>query len=220
MGGVVIPSEISQRGSGRPIDRKLAIVYDHMPLILADQFRTDDILSKRLFCKPPIDQDWIIAEDAYTRLGDHYLRENRVVPALECYKHALYQRADWVLMKASIQETTPLDESDLPRLEIKNDLETRLIRSLSTVTFDQETTLEWIDELREKYFSYEELPYDAPERIHRALELGRYDKALIIAKERQDTKLISELQAARPREILDLKLLNKFMYDSVVRNQE
>ena len=89
---VVIPENIRQRGTGKQLDRKDAIVFDFMPVLLGDQFRTNDILSRQLFREQPVSAPFMLSNSAYTKLGIRHLEKGQITPALESYKIALYNQ--------------------------------------------------------------------------------------------------------------------------------
>jgi len=216
---VVIINHIRQRGTGQIIRREEAIVYDFMPVILGDKFRTDSTLSKMLLRPEPEDAPFMLETDAYETLGLRYVREGLLVPALECYRIALDSRTSFVGAVAEIQENVLLNPNEIRHMDVSSDLEKKLVEEIakSDGNHDQFAYASWVEELRTARKAWSELNrnnYGSREYVEACLKIGEYKEALSNAKDLRDKKLIRRVKQAIPNEILDIKFLRKFIDDN------
>lgn len=150
---VYVQEKARQRGTGKEIRREDAIVFDFMPVLLGNEFRTDDILSKLLFRDSPVNAPFMLSREAYTLQGERYLKKKAIVPALECYKFALKQQTSFIRFISSIGDSALLTPVETSHLELGGDLETSLMKELSGSNgkrrIDIEEYTRWLESLRE-----------------------------------------------------------------------
>ncbi len=215
---VVLPEYVKQRGTGKAIQRNEAIVYDFMPGILGDQFRTDAILSGMILRPAPEHAPFILETDAYETLGLRYVKEKEIIPAMECYRIALNSRTSFARAIADLQGSALLNPGELEHLA-DSPLEDKLIASAIRLRkkYSQSAYTAWVEELRTAYKQWRDLnktAYGSREYIEACLRIGEYKEAILLAKELGDKKLIRAVRAAKPEEILDLKFLKKYIRDN------
>lgn len=210
---------ISQRGTGQAIHRDEAIVYDFMPVILGDQFRIDDILSKMLLRRAPVDAPFMLAADAYEKLGLRYVTHDELVPALECYRIALDSRTSFTAAIASMGRSALLNPNEIKHLDLSTDLERKLVENVakSGRTYDQQAYSSWLEGLkaaRKQWLGLNKTAYGSKAYVEACLPVGEYQEALLNAQELGDKTLVRSVQRARPHEILDVKFLGKYIDDN------
>ncbi len=148
---IYIPKKVKQRGIGKEIDRKEATVFDFMPVILGNEFRTNDILSRQLFRDPPARGPFMLMNRAYPMLGTRYFNEEEITPALECYKFTLDAQTGFISFVSSVQNAL-LTQEEISNLRLGSPLETSLINELSMnrkdLNIDIEEYARWLEGLR------------------------------------------------------------------------
>lgn len=119
------------RGTGEVLNMGETLVYDFMPRLLGEQFRTNPELRRnvhRVFnCDTP-NAPLMVKEKAYRRVAEQELEAGNLTAALEAYKKAVWNVT--VLMSAisSIQGNTMVDQKELDVLNVDfKDLEEALI---------------------------------------------------------------------------------------------
>lgn len=216
---VTLSEYINQRGTGQPIQRKEAIVYDFMPVVLGDQFRTDGVLSRMLLRPAPEDAPFMLKSNAYETLGLKYVGKGELIPALECYRIALDSRTSFTAAMASIQESALLNNREIAQMNTSTDLEKKLVREIakSWIIYDQAAYISWVEELRTTQKNWKKLNrenYGSAEYIEACLKIGKCKEALANAEELGDEKLIMRVKRVWPKEILDIKFLKKYIDDN------
>src|SRR3989338_3565018 len=88
-----------------------ANVYDFMPAVLGNKFRTNEILSRMLLRRAPETAPFMLLTDAYEELGLRYAGEGSIIPALECYRIALQSRTSFARAMGLIQGKALHDEN-------------------------------------------------------------------------------------------------------------
>lgn len=215
-----IPKSMKQRGTGKEIDRTSAIVYDFMPVLLGNEFRTNDILSKQLFRDRPVSGPMILMEDAYNTLGSRYLKEGQITPALECYKFALREQTGFISFVSAIQENALLTQEEISHLKLDSQLEKNLMQEIARKKrkeIDQDLYNAWIEKLRASYRLYLELnhkEYGTRQYFEVLLDIGDNGEASSIAENLGDKNLVMRIKLARPKEILDVKWLKKYVEEN------
>jgi len=212
---VYIPKYAKQRGTGKPINRNEAIVFDFMPVLIGDKFRTDKILSMQLFRNPPEHAPCMLEDTAYSELGMRYIQENRMVPALECYKIALAARTGFIGIISQMQDVALLNPVELGHMQIESPLEKALMQEL--VRREQhvspEVHAEWVEQTRALYKKWKALnksEYGSQEYIELSAKLGIWSEAICNAGKSQKRKI----KQMMPKEILDVKFLKKYIKDN------
>jgi hypothetical protein len=223
---VYVSRRFRQRGTGKELDRNKAIVFDFMPVLIGDEFRLNDILNKQLFREPPVRGPMMLAERAYTLLGERYLKEKKLVSALECYKFALYEQTSFISFISAIQKNALLSPDELSHLELGTPLEKALLKSLAKQNrnVNSELYCAWIERLRAGYELECQYNRDSDECWKRSnlelqLELGMWGNDCVMgvdyhARELGDKNLMARVRISKPKEILDTKWLKKFMDDN------
>jgi len=209
----------SQRGTGKPIQREQAIVYDFMPVTLGEQFRTNSILSKMLLRSPPVGAPFMLTTTAYETLGFKYFEEGEIIPALECYRIALDSRTSFVTFIAKIQKNVLLNQNELSHLELFTPLEEMLLKESYKSKFQPNPELyaKWIKELRtarKNWFELNHNDYGSEEYVKACLKVGEYEEAIHHARKLNKKELLEEVESAMPREILDVEFLRKYVDDN------
>jgi len=109
---VVIPEKVKQRGTNREINRPDSIVFDFMPILIGNEFRTNEILMMQLFRDSPATSGpMMLMNTAYSLLGSKYLDDNNITPALECYKFALCERTALIGFVSSLKQNVLLNKA-------------------------------------------------------------------------------------------------------------
>jgi len=226
------PNFYKQRGVDGKIQRKDAQVFDFMPMILGEQFRTDKILSRQLFRDPPVSGTFFNEQSAYESLGLRYAGQGKLVPALECYKFALGSKVGFISLIASIQDNVLLSPEEISRLNLDSTLEKILVRKFPASTgkkIDLDGYSRWLDKLRTDYKLWHRLNLTerslfpncthARQYAELELELGMWGNETICGAEydvgqMKDSELMRRVRRLRPKEILDVKWLDKYMEDN------
>ena len=217
---VELSEYISQRGTGQAIEREGALVYDFMPVVLGDEFRTNDVLSRMLLRPAPKDAPFILQSDAYETLGLKYVDEENLVPALECYRIALNSRTTFAMFMARIQEAALLNQHEIDHLDVSTDLERKLVEEVvkSNGKHDQVAYNTWVEELRTAQKTWLELDgsnnYGSRKYVEACLRIGEYERAIANAESLGDENLIRRVKRVIPKEILDIKFLTKYINDN------
>jgi len=216
---VALPTDISQRGTGKAINREEALVYDFMPIILGERFRVDSTLSKMLLRPAPEDAPFMLKADAYETLGKKYVKNGEWTPALECYRIALDSRTSFVKIMSRIQEHALLNQNEIGHLDLSTELEKGLMKWAmeSGERCEPDAYFSWAEELRssrKNWLESNKNNFASKEYVEACLKIGEYDQALIIAKRLKDQILIEKLKQAQPKEILDVGFLKKFIDDN------
>ena len=220
---VYISKNIKQRGTGREIDRANAIVYDFMPIIIGDEFRTNKILSRQLFREPPVDG----IGEAYDLLGTRYLKKRQITEALECYKFSLEGQIHFIDVISAVQESALLTQEEVSRLDLDSSIEKSLIQYL-VKNRKEKVNLglysAWLDRLRAGYLLEKQYNQDNNEcfkkpNLELQLELGMWGNDCNLgveyaARKLGDQNLIKRVRLTKPKEILDLKFLRKYDDDN------
>jgi hypothetical protein len=216
---ISLSTHISQRGAGEIINRKEALVYDFMPMILGERFRIDGTLSKMLLRPAPEDAPFMLETDAYETLGEKYIDKGEWNPALECYRIALESRTSFAKFMAGIQGDALLSPNEIGHLDISTKMERGLLKWAmeSGMRSDPSAYIKWVNELRIAKNNWENLnrnAYGSKEYVEACLRIGEYKEALSNAKNLNDRKLTRIVKQARPKEILDIGFLKKFIDDN------
>lgn len=217
---VSLSQYINQRGTGKPIAREDAVVYDFMPVVLGDQFRTDRILSKMLLRPAPEEGPFMVMKDAYEALGNKYLEKDKVRSALECYRIAMDSATGFAGFVSGIQESALLSPQEIRKMKIFSPLESRLIEKLiKERQADPEKYAQWVEELRAAKKAWgglnmDRTTYGSREYVEACLAIGEYQEALSSAKVLRDRRLMDRVRQATPREFLDVKFLSCYMDDN------
>jgi hypothetical protein len=213
-----ISDYVLQRGTGKPVERNKAIVYDFMPVILGEMFRTDEILSKMLLRPPPVTGPFMLQAKAYEKLGLIYVMQGELIPALECYRISLDSKMAFKKYVGDIQENALLNHKEMEFLEKPNDMEKKLVSKVLNLNLkpDRNVYNSWVEELRATKSNTTKqngVVFNSPERVEAYMGIGEYAKALSIAEGLNLPELIIKVQTATPDEILDTKYLYKYMLD-------
>lgn len=212
----LLPGYEFQRGTGQPIPRQDVLVYDFMPVILGDQFRTDAVLSKMLLRPAPEDAPSMLQADAYETLGLRYVSKGELIPALECYRIALDSRTEFARLIRGLGEGALLSKDEIAHMEISTDLEKRLIRQMtaSQSTHDATAYRSWVEELRaarKRWLDLNHDAYDSREYVEACLKVGEYQQALLLAEKLGDIDLIGRVRGSQPEEILAVVFLKQYI---------
>jgi len=220
---VSISDNMKQRGSGKEIPRAEATVYDFMPVILGDQFRTNPVLLMQLFRDAPVRGPMMLMQRAYTALGEQYVRDGKLTPALECYKFALYEQTGFIGFISGIQGSALLTPQEISHLNLESDFEETLIGKVANngETINSCLHYSWLDLLRAAHKLEGEYNRDEGERWKRPnlelqLSMGRFgndggEGVEFHAEQLGDENLIKRVKLARPREILDVRWLIEYV---------
>jgi hypothetical protein len=209
----------SQRGTGKPVKPEEAIAYDFMPVLLGDQFRTEPGLSGMLLRPAPETGPFILQIDAYETLGKRYARQGALVQALECYRIATDTRTGLARAVADHQGLALPNEREMRRVGIASGLEKQLLEQVARSGRDHVpgAFAAWVEELRAARKIWQELngiEYNSREHAEAGLRIGQYEEAFTIAVRLRDYNLAERIGRVRPREILDVEFLRRFIEDS------
>ncbi|AJF62006.1 TPA: hypothetical protein HA239_00440 [Candidatus Woesearchaeota archaeon] len=216
---VTLSQQIPQRGTGKKISRDEAIVYDFMPAVLGNKFRTNEILSRMLLRRAPETAPFMLLTDAYEELGLRYAGEGSIIPALECYRIALQSRTSFARAMGLIQGKALHDENEIDHMTLSDSLEQRLVGLVaeSEKEVDYVAYNSWIEELREaqkNWWRLNRTQHGSEKYIEACLKIGEYQEALASAEVLKDSNLIRKVKKAQPPEILDLDFLKKYINDN------
>lgn len=216
---VSVSDYITQRGTGKPIQREGAIVYDFMPVILGEQFRTDKVLSCMLLRPQPVDAPFMLRTEAYEELGMKYVSKGKTTPALECYRIALDSTTSFTKFIGDIQSCALINENELKHMDISSELEEKLLKEIVKLNTKVNLTSyeSWVEEIRSKYQKWKSFSLNdqkSREYVETSLKIGKYEEAFYSAKELGDKKLIQKVKSATPKEILDVNFLDKHIHDN------
>ncbi len=216
---VTLSEYINQRGTGQPIQREEAIVYDFMPVVLGDRFRTDEVLSRMLLRPAPEEGPFMLKSNAYETLGLKYVDREELIPALECYRIALDSRTSFATAIARIQGSALLNQREIAHMDTSTDLEQKLVREVakSRRIYDRVAYTSWVEGLRtdqKQWRKSNKEKFGSPEYVEACLKIGEYEQALLIAKDLGDKKLMKKVKQTQPKEILDVKFLKKYIDDN------
>lgn len=217
---VCIPKTVKQRGTNRGIARQDLIVFDFMPVLIGNEFRTNETLMMQLFRDPPVSGPVMLMNTAYSLLGSRYLDERELTPALECYKFALYEQTAFVSFVSSIQEAALLTPEEISHLNLESELETRLMCEIAKrrkPDVDTELYGLWVEKLRatHKYeHSLNRKEYETRQYFEALLEIGNHEQARYHAEDLGGQNLVKRVKLVKPKEILDVKWLEKYGDDN------
>ncbi|GAI66228.1 unnamed protein product, partial [marine sediment metagenome] len=186
------------------------------PVILGDQFRSNNILSKMLLRPAPKDAPFMLQTDAYETLGFKYLKENKIIEALECYRIALDSSIGFTMAIRSLGKSALLNQNEINHLNIPKNLENKLISSVGRLKnkINPGAYCSWVEELRiveQQWMKLNQKDYGSKEYIELCLKTGRYKEALSNAKSLEDEKVIEKVKLVTPEEILDIEFLKGYI---------
>lgn len=220
---ISIPSDMLQRGTSRSINRADATVFDFMPVLLGDQFRTDRTLSMQLFRYSPINGPFMLMEEAYSLLGQRYLNQGERIPALECYKFFLQQKTGFIGFVSSMQENALLSPGEISHLQLESPFEEDLMTEISRGGKGVNSNIyyAWLDKIRAEKRLEREYNKDGDEGFKRPnlelqLSMGMYGDGAVFGVEYHvevlgEDNFIRRVDIARPGEILDIEWLKKYV---------
>ena len=210
---------IYPRGTGHAIPREKAIVYDFMPMCLGEQFRTSEILSRMLLRPAPETAPFMLQADAYEKLGERYIRENKITPALECYRIALGSKTEFTAAIARLGSSALLNPHELEHLNLSTNLEKILMKEVmkSPQDSDQAAYSNWIEDLRvaqERWLDLNHKEYGSATYVEACLSIGKYEEARTNATKLGNQSLLQKVKDFIPVEILDVQFLKKYIDDN------
>jgi hypothetical protein len=156
---VCILENMKQRGTGKEIDREDALVFDFMPVLLGNEFKTDKTLSKMLLREAPEDGPFMLMQEAYTLLGKRYIKNRELMPALECYKFALDNQTGFISFISSIQKNALLNPEEISHLKLYTPFEGSLMKEIAKKKnkINLNEYYSWLDNLRSLKKEYNKL---------------------------------------------------------------
>ena len=215
---VKIPAEIEQRGTGKAINRPDALVYDCMPVLLGDQFRTHPVLSRVLLRDAPVSAPFMLKREAYELLGVKYVEEGDLIPGLECYRIMLESATDFVEAMSRIQGSALLNQREVKKLGLASDLESELMRSCrkAKMKADPQKYADWVDQLKASKKEWLRLnqnnkTYGSAKYIEACLRIGLYEQAEACARNLKKRGVIQKVRDQTPDEILDTSFLHEYI---------
>lgn len=213
---VVMEKYISQRGTGEPIDREKAIVYDFMPVILGERFMTDEVLSKMIMRPEPVSAPFMLRSDAYEKLGSIYVKKGELIPALECYRIALDAATSLSLFISRLQGNALLNTNELNHLDGPTVFEGKLIKEAKKVedVYGQAAYATWVEGIRTDQKNWRHLnhtEFGSEKYIEACMKIGKFEEARHHAEKTKNKTLIQKINDTQPEEILDLDFLNTYI---------
>jgi hypothetical protein len=178
-----VPSKIVNPSSTKKIPLEEAVVFDFMPPIVGDQYRTDPILNKQLFRKTPVSGPFIAMNQAYTSLAESELEKGNITAALEAHKFARDSNRMFTTFIGRMQDKFLLSSDEMSNLNTDySDLDIALARKLesSGAKIDHKVYSQWLDETRGSYAEWHRLnqtKFGSYDYIKACLEVGRVEEA-------------------------------------------
>ncbi|MBI5002244.1 hypothetical protein HZC31_02575 [Candidatus Woesearchaeota archaeon] len=154
---VKLPTEVISRGTGQPIARADALVYDLMPRILGYRFLIVDELREAVHVyDDPKGGSFLALSEIHRRVAQEEYQRGNTTAALEAYKRMLYQ-SEIAFGEAmeQVQDTLLITEKTIIKIDSNNEalhtLEDALITQVAVLPdsfFNLDAYFSFLDQIR------------------------------------------------------------------------